>query len=157
MKNIILAIMNIILLSIFNVLFKYVCVQNELNSYNANSSVIGGYITTSNVNVQYLKIFIFSIILTTILFILTIIIIKMNTNNSIYKIISKLNNLILFIFIIISTPLLYLNTIVSFFILIIGFIIYMYSIYKVFEFKKYIFIIFLITILYLLVFYFISF
>ena len=70
LKNIFLMIVNVLLISVFNVLFRYLNVLNDINSFNNNSSVIGGYITSSNVNTPYFKIFIFSFLISGILFIL---------------------------------------------------------------------------------------
>ena len=156
MKSIILFI-NIILISLFNVLFRYFNVRSDLNSFNSNSSVVSGFITTSNVNVPYLKIFIFSFVLSGLLFLLIIFILKKCSGDSFFTVISKLNNLLVFIFIIISIILLQFNSTISFFVLIIGFILFLYYMYKEFCFKKYIYLICLILILYFLTFYFISF
>lgn len=157
MKNIFLMIINVLLISTFNVLFRYINVLNDLNSFNNNSSVIGGYMTNSNAKVPYLKISILSLLISIILFILIILILKKINNSSFIKVISKLNNLIISIFIIVSILLLQFNTTVSFLVLIIGFAIFIYFIYRSFECSKYIYLICLIFILYFLVLYFISF
>lgn len=157
MKKLLLMVFNIILISIFNVLFRYINVLNDVNSFNSNSSVIGGYLTSSNSDVPYYKIFIFSFVVTTLLFVLIVFILKKCFNSSFLKIVSKLNNMIVFVFVILSILLLYFNTTVSFIFLIIGFVIFTYYIYKEFDCKKYIYLICLILILYFLILYFISF
>ena len=157
MKKLFLMIFNVMLISVFNVLFRYVNVLNDVNSFNNNSSVIGGYLTSSNAYVPYHKIFIFSFVLTVLLFILIVFILKMYFNSSLFNVVSKLNNIIIFVFVIISILLLYFNTTVSFLVLIIGFIIFTYYIYKEFDCKKYIYLICLIFVLYFLILYFISF
>lgn len=157
MKNIFLMVINFLLISVFNVLFRYVNVLNDMNSLNSNSSVIGGYITSSNVNVPYFQIFIFSFLITFLLFLLIIFILTKCTNSSFFKIISNLNNLIIFIFVLIGIILLYFNTVISFIFLILGFGFFVYFIYRNFECDKYIYLICLILVLYFLVLYFISF
>ena len=157
MKNIFLMVINFLLISVFNVLFRYVNVLNDMNSLNSNSSVIGGYITSSNVNVPYFQIFIFSFLITFLLFLLIIFILKKCTNSSFFKVISNLNNLIIFIFVLIGIILLYFNTVISFIFLILGFGFFVYFIYRNFECDKYIYLICLILVLYFLVLYFISF
>lgn len=157
MKNIFLMVINFLLISVFNVLFRYVNVLNDMNSLNSNSSVIGGYITSSNVNVPYFQIFIFSFLITFLLFLLIIFILAKCTNSSFFKVISNLNNLIIFIFVLIGIILLYFNTVISFIFLILGFGFFVYFIYRNFECDKYIYLICLILVLYFLVLYFISF
>ena len=157
MKNIFLMVINFLLISVFNVLFRYVNVLNDMNSLNSNSSVIGGYITSSNVNVPYFQIFIFSFLITFLLFLLIIFILKKCTNSSFFKVISNLNNLIILIFVLIGIILLYFNTVISFIFLILGFGFFVYFIYRNFECDKYIYLICLILVLYFLVLYFISF
>ena len=157
MKNIFLMVINFLLISVFNVLFRYVNVLNDVNSLNSNSSVIGGYITSSNVNVPYFQIFIFSFLITFLLFLLIIFILKKCTNSSFFKVISNLNNLIILIFVLIGIILLYFNTVISFIFLILGFGFFVYFIYRNFECDKYIYLICLILVLYFLVLYFISF
>lgn len=157
MKNIFLMVINFLLISVFNVLFRYVNVLNDMNSLNSNSSVIGGYITSSNVNVPYFQIFIFSFLITFLLFLLIIFILTKCTNSSFFKVISNLNNLIIFIFVLIGIILLYFNTVISFIFLILGFGFFVYFIYRNFECDKYIYLICLILVLYFLVLYFISF
>lgn len=157
MKNIFLMVINFLLISVFNVSFRYVNVLNDMNSLNSNSSVIGGYITSSNVNVPYFQIFIFSFLITFLLFLLIIFILKKCTNSSFFKVISNLNNLIIFIFVLIGIILLYFNTVISFIFLILGFGFFVYFIYRNFECDKYIYLICLILVLYFLVLYFISF
>lgn len=157
MKNIFLMVINFLLISVFNVLFRYVNVLNDVNNLNSNSSVIGGYITSSNVNVPYFQIFIFSFLITFLLFLLIIFILKKCTNSSFFKVISNLNNLIILIFVLIGIILLYFNTVISFIFLILGFGFFVYFIYRNFECDKYIYLICLILVLYFLVLYFISF
>ena len=141
MKKLFLMIFNIILISTFNVLFRYVNVLNDVNSFNSNSSVISGYLISSNSEVPYLQIFVFSFVITTLLFVLIVFILKKCFNSSFFKIVSKLNNMIILIFVILSILLLYINTTISFIFLIIGFVTFMYYIYKEFECKKYIYLI----------------
>ena len=157
MKNIFLMIINVILISVFNVLFRYVNVLSDMSSFNNNSSVIGNYLTTSNVNTPYFKIFILSFLISVIFFTLIIFILKRCTNISFIEIVSRLNNFIVLIFIIVSSLLLYFNTTISFLVLITGFIIFIFFIYRNFECKKYIYVLCLLFILYFLIFYFISF
>lgn len=157
MKNVILMIINVLLISTFNVLFRYINVLNDLNNFNNNSSIIGSYITKSSTSVPYLKIFILSFLISIILFLLIVIILKNTTNSSYIKVISKLNNLTISIFMIVSIILLQFNTTASFIVLIIGFTIYIYLIYRSFECSKYIYLIYLIFVLYFLVLYYISF
>ena len=120
MKKRILFLISILLASIFNVLFRYENMLNDLNNFNSNSSVIGGYIISSNADVPYLKIFIFSFILTILFFALVIVILKKNCNISFSEVIDRFNILVFLIFIVISILLLFLNTFFSFVILIIG-------------------------------------
>ena len=157
MKKRILFLISILLASIFNVLFRYENMLNDLNNFNSNSSVIGGYIISSNADVPYLKIFIFSFILTILFFTLVIVILKKICNISFSEVIDRFNILVYLLFILISILFLFLNTFFSFVILIIGYILLIYSIYKEFKCDKYIYLICLLLILYLLVFYFISF
>ena len=157
MKNVILMIINVLLISTFNVLFRYINVLNDLNNFNNNSSIIGSYITKSSTSVPYLKIFILSFLISIILFLLIVIILKNTTNSSYIKVISKLNNLTISIFMIVSIILLQFNPTASFIVLIIGFTIFIYLIYRIFECGKYIYLISLIFVLYFLVLYYISF
>lgn len=155
MKSILL-FMDIILLSLFNLLFRYFNVLNDINSFNSNSSVVGGFMTNSSVDVPYFKIFIFSFIVSSILFLSIIFILKTFSNDSFFTIINRIEVHIIFIFTIIATALLYFNSTIAFLVLIAGFIIFLYYIYKEFYFKNFICLLFVI-ILYFLSFYFISF
>ena len=155
MKSILL-FMDIILLSLFNLLFRYFNVLNDINSFNSNSSVVGGFMTNSSADVPYFKIFVFSFIVSCILFLSIIFILKTFSNDSFFTIINRIEVHIIFIFTIIATALLYFNSTIAFLVLIAGFTIFLYYIYKEFYFKNFICLLF-VLILYFLSFYFISF
>lgn len=157
MKNRLLILINMLLVSIFNVLFRYVNTLNDLNDLNTNSLVISGYVTSSSVDVPYLKIFLFSFVLTFLFFTIVIIILKNVCDISFLEVIDRLNSLIFLLFIICGIVLLLFNTLVSFIFIIIGFVIFICKLNKDFRCNKYIYLIYLLLILYLLVLYFISF
>ena len=112
--------------------------------------------TTSSTSEPYLRIFALSFILTIVYYLIMALILKQK-NNSFFKVASKRSIYIPLAITIISTILLYLSTAISFIFLIIGLIIFMYYIYRDFNLKKDIYILLLLTVLYMLVFYFISF
>lgn len=156
MKKLFLISLNIILISFYNVAFRYFNVQNSLDTFNRNSTVVSGFMTTSSTSEPYLKIFALSFILTIVYYLIMALIIKQK-NNSFLKVASKRSIYMPLAITIISTILLYLSTAISFIFLIIGLIIFMYYIYRDFNLKKDIYILLLLTVLYMLVFYFISF
>ena len=141
----VLGFLSIFLLCSFNTLFKYMSVHKSMNSLNSNSSVVGGFITSSSVKVSYLNIFLYTLLLTCLLF--TILYFLLRDVDISFKYI---------IGIIISIIVLFFNSFIAFLILIISCLFFVINLFKKIDIKKLLFII-LLFVIYFLIFYYISF
>lgn len=143
-------ILVIVLLSSFNCLFRYKCVSDALHDFNENSSVVSGYMTSSNYEVSYLKIFLYTLLLSAVFFVILYLLSKKSDE----EIVIKKEYII---GIITSSILLYFNVIIGFVFLICTFLLFIFNLYNSLNKKKIFLIILILTILYLLLFYFVSF
>lgn len=101
MKKIII-LFEIVCLSFLNMFYKYITVQNYRNIYNHNSSIIGSYTISSNSEISYFNIFIFSLIFTFCLFLIILFILKKGNSLSLFDTINKFSNYYLVIILILS-------------------------------------------------------
>lgn len=148
-------ILFIILISGYNTLYKYILVKNSLDSFNYNSSTLSPYMSFSNVEVSYLSIFIYSLVISLICFLILSLILKTINKYSFREVLNKLSSYLLIVFTVISGIFLFINELLGLGILFIGILIYLYFMYKRFD-KKSIVFIFLTFILMIYLLYFIS-
>ena len=137
-KNIISSFITIILLGLFNTLYKYIMVSEIASQYNFNTNTLSSFVIKSKVDAPYLKIFILSIL--SIIFIYSLILVFIHFINKIsYKeIFMKIFDFSFFsIFIILSCIMLFINKILAIVLLIIGLVIYFKKI-KLNDYKTYI-------------------
>ncbi len=130
-KNIIFIFLLVLFLSLFNTLYKYTVTMQNISSYNYSFG--NAYLTTSNINPPYLKIFILTFMFLIISFVLLLFTLYFlnHKNISIKNIFCNLSN---FLPLVISSFLggifLFVNKIFSFLVLFIGLFIYLYFTYK---------------------------
>ena len=148
-------ILFIILIGGYNTLYKYILVKNSLDSFNYNSSTLSPYMSFSNVEVSYLSIFIYSLVISLICFLILSLILKTINKYSFREVLNKLSSYLLIVFTVISGIFLFINELLGLGILFIGILIYLYFMYKRFD-KKSIVFIFLTFILMIYLLYFIS-
>ncbi len=138
-KNIFLNILFIFFLSLFNTLYKYIIVTENISSLN--SSFGSAFMTTSNIKPPYQKIFLFSLITLLIIEIILVFILYFANKKEIDKSIlfNKLSNFLpIIVSLICGLGLVFVNKVVSFIVLFIGLIIYLYFVYKNFNKKSFI-------------------
>lgn len=145
---------NAFILGIFNLLYKYEIVQNMQESYENNTSFLSSYLTKSNVETPYLKIFLLSTFISIIVYFIMVLVLSRVYKKEMIYIIKKLNNYIFTLGIIVSTLSLFLNVILGLVLLTISFIYYLIIMYK--RFGKKTLIIVLFNIVLFLTLYFIS-
>ena len=152
MKKILYSSTIVFLLSIFNTLFKYKNVESALNNFNANSTVVSGYMISSSSEVSYIKIFLYTFLLSFIFFIILYFLLKKNIE------VINVKEVLYFISgIIFSIILLYFNVVIGFIFLMFVFLFFVCFIYRKLNNRKLILFFVLFIILYLLLFYFVSF
>ena len=122
-KNICLEILFILSASLFGVFYKYFLTSETLNNYN--SLVMSDFVTKSNVKPPYIKIFLEIIILLVILDIILVFILnKISKDKNMFI---KISNYIpLIIGIILSAPLLYINKYISYFVIFVSLLVYLF-------------------------------
>ena len=147
-KNILLNFLFIFLLSLYNVLFKYIIFTENITRFNS-SSFGSAFITTSIVKPPYLKIFLFSFLCILTMEILLIFSLFYISKKKIKKYVI-FNNLSIYlpliVSIIVSSGLLFLNKIFGLIVLFIGLIVYLFFIYKKMSDKK----LFIVTLVFIL-------
>ena len=151
-KNIFLTSLFIILVSIYNVLYKYIIVKE--NTLNYSNSFGSSFITTSSVKPPYLQIFLTSLLCLIIIVFLLIITLYFINKKEITKtiIFNKLSKLVpLIVSLIVSLFLLFINKIFSYIVIVIGLMAYLFFMNKEFNKKSnIIIIIFILIMIYLL-------
>lgn len=149
-----ICLLNIIFYGLFNTLYKYCTVENNLAYYYDNTSFISSYMTKSSVDVPYLKIFVLSVITSLVIYFIMSLLLKFKNKSTFKQEIKKLNNLIFTMSLLISTLTLLASTLVGVILLVVSFIFYFISLYKRFDQKSFIMIIIfnllLITLLYMI-------
>lgn len=158
-KNIFLNILFILLASSFNVLYKYITVNENMYRYNLSSSFGISFITSSKVEPPYVKIFLLSLMCFIFIYgFLIYVLYYLNKKNlSKMDIFNKLSNLFpLIVAIIIGILLIFINIIYSFICVSIGVFIYLFLTYKEFSNKKNLFFIILFIVIMIYILYFIS-
>lgn len=145
---------NAFILGIFNLLYKYEIVQNMQESYESNTSFLSSYLTKSNVETPYLKIFLLSTFISLIIYFIMVLVLGRVCKKEVIDVIKKLNNYLFSLGIIVSILSLFLNVILGLVLLVISFIYYFIVMYR--KFGKKIIIIVLFNMVLFLTLYFIS-
>lgn len=148
-------IIYVILFSALSTICKYSLVQTELSNYNLNTSFMSSFVTKSSVDVPYLKIFLLTLVVSIVMYLVMVFLLKSINKYSFSKTIKMFNNKILLIGLTISTLSFFINTIIGLISFTLFMIYYMYFVFKRFDRKSFILIlvfhIILIVILYLII------
>lgn len=126
-----MTILYIVLISLFNTLYKYISVKNSMSAYNADSNFYNTFKTVSNIDISYTKIFIISLICTLSLTLIMILILKVKNKTDIKKTLQTFSPITILITLSLAGPILFINELTSFIILSVGCLIYL-----ILEFKK---------------------
>lgn len=135
MKKIII-LFEVLLFSILNTFYKYITVKKYLNNYNYNISVVGSYSISSNSNIPYFKIFIFSFIVSMLSLLIILFILKKGNDISLSNTINKFSNYYLFIFLVLSSFTLCFSFLLFYICILAFYIFFCFFLFNKFENKK---------------------
>lgn len=131
-KNILLRVIYYASLSGYNTFYKYMSVKDRFDDYSLSNGFMKMYKSSSD-NISYLNVFVLSIVSLFIIDFLVDVLVFYTSKRSFKEIFNGINHLRFIFFIVLSLCLLFLNYIISFIVLIIGFIIYIFDIKRYFD------------------------
>ncbi len=130
-RSVLSKILFYVLLSSYSVLYKYVMIKSSLDNYSSGSGFMGMYKTNSSESVNYINIFVLSMVSVFLIdFLLNVVVFYISKVKYKDLFIKISNYWILVLFIAISGGLLFVNEIASLAALFAGYIIYFYIIDK---------------------------